>query len=157
MRKLLLALTLTLITLLIVCDNKTVVNSKLPREDKQEELNVIENKEDNSVDVKIYEQTKVKTPKKVIVIDPGHAKGGNRGMEKNSPYSKVLKVKDPGGAAGVSTRLNEYEVNMLVAKKLKVLLDKDGFNVIMTKNSNEENPGNINREKLEMTTMQILF
>jgi N-acetylmuramoyl-L-alanine amidase len=147
-RKLLLALTLTLITLLIVCDNKIAVNSKPPMGDKQEELNVIENKDDNSADVKIYEQSKVQTPKKIIVLDPGHAKGGNGGMEKNSPYSEKLKVKDPGGAAGVSTRLNEYEVNMIVAKKLKVLLEKDGFNVIMTKNSSEENPGNVDRAEI---------
>ncbi|MGH4119788.1 N-acetylmuramoyl-L-alanine amidase [Clostridium sp.] len=147
-RRTLLALTLTLITLLLVCDNKVAFNSKLPAEDKQEELNIIENKEDNSADVKIYEQTKVQTLKKVIVIDPGHSKGGNKGMERNSPYSDVLKVKDPGGATGVSKGLNEYEVNMMVARKLKVLLEKDGFNVIMSKNSNEENPGNVDRANI---------
>jgi N-acetylmuramoyl-L-alanine amidase len=147
-RKLLLAITLTLITLLIVCDNKIAVNSKPPGDYKQEESNVLENKEDNSAVFKIYEQTKVLTPKKVIVIDPGHAKGGNKGMEKRSPYSEELKIKDPGGAYGVSTRLNEYEVNMMVAQKLKVLLEKNRFNVIMTKNSNGENPGNVDRAKI---------
>ncbi|MEK6266711.1 MAG: hypothetical protein N2B06_18365 [Clostridium sp.] len=58
-KKSLLALTITLITLLIVCDNKIAVNTKPPGEHKQEELNAIENKEDNSAEVKIYEQTKV--------------------------------------------------------------------------------------------------
>jgi N-acetylmuramoyl-L-alanine amidase len=86
--------------------------------------------------------------KKTIVLDPGHSKGGNKQMEKNSPNSQVLKVKDPGGAAGVSTRLPEYEINMRIAKKLKVLLEKEGFNVIMTKNSNEENPGNVERAEI---------
>lgn len=147
-RNLVLALTLISITLIFVCDNKVAVNSKTPVKTKEEALKVIESIKENIVDVKIKKPTKKPTPKKVIVLDPGHAKGGNSGMEKNSPYSKVLKVKDPGGAAGISTKLNEYEINMMVARKLKILLEKEGFNVIMTKNSNEENPGNVDRAKI---------
>lgn len=114
-----------------------------------EQDSVATSEEIESVKEEIKEEPiKIEKPKKTIVLDPGHAKGGNRNMEKTSPYSEVLKVKDPGGASGVSTGLNEYEVNLMVAKKLKALLENEGFTVIMTKNTEEDNPGNVERAEV---------
>lgn len=155
----------TLILVLGGCTNKEIVPSQpseavsteqskdievTPATSKEEPIKQEENKEvvKEQVDSKPVEEVKVQALKKLIVLDPGHAKGGNREMEKTSPYSEILKVKDPGGAVGVSTGLNEYEVNLMVAKKLKTLLEDHGFNVIMTKSTHTENPGNVDRAKV---------
>lgn len=83
--------------------------------------------------------------KKTVVIDPGHGARGNKEKEKQSPDSDVMKIKDPGGAEGVSTKVPEYEVNMKVSLKLKDLLEQNNINVIMTKTDNNTSPGNIER------------
>ena len=69
----------------------------------------------------------------------------NLEKEKQSPDSDIMKIKDGGGAEGVITKVPEYEVNMKVAVKLKDLLEKNNFNVIMTKTTHSESPGNIER------------
>lgn len=69
----------------------------------------------------------------------------NLEKEKQSPDSYIMKIKDGGGAEGVITKVPEYEVNMKVAVKLKDLLEKNNFNVIMTKTTHSESPGNIER------------
>ncbi len=88
---------------------------------------------------------KTNTDRKTVVIDPGHGAGGNREEERQSPDSEVMKIKDPGGAQGVSSRIPEYVVNMEVALKLKTLLEQNNVNVVMTKIDNNVSPGNIER------------
>lgn len=83
--------------------------------------------------------------KKIVVIDPGHSSNGNKGMEKQSPDSDVIKIKDPGGAQGISTNVPEYVVAMSVSLKLKNLLEQNNITVIMTKTQDAESPGNIER------------
>jgi len=83
--------------------------------------------------------------KKTVVIDPGHGAGGNREQEKQSPDTSVMKIKDPGGAQGISTGVPEYVVNMRISLKLKTLLEQNNINVIMTKTEPNVNPGNIQR------------
>ncbi|WP_244834529.1 N-acetylmuramoyl-L-alanine amidase [Clostridium sp. BJN0001] len=86
--------------------------------------------------------------KRVIVIDPGHGVNGNKGMEKQSPDSNKMKIKDPGGAQGNTTGTPEYRVNLKVALKLKNLLEQNGMTVVMTKNTEKEAPGNIERAEV---------
>ena len=83
--------------------------------------------------------------KKIVVIDPGHSSNGNKGMEKQSPDSDIMKIKDPGGAQGISTNAPEYVVAMSVSLKLKNLLEQNNITVIMTKTQDAESPGNIER------------
>lgn len=85
---------------------------------------------------------------KTVVIDPGHGNHSNLEKEKQSPDNDILKIKDGGGAQGVATGIPEYDVNMKVAVKLKSLLEQNNFNVIMTKTTNEESPGNIERAEI---------
>ncbi|WP_294406327.1 N-acetylmuramoyl-L-alanine amidase [uncultured Clostridium sp.] len=86
--------------------------------------------------------------KKVIVIDPGHASRSNLEKEEQSPNSGIMKIKDGGGAQGNTTGTPEYVVNMSVAMKLKALLEADNYTVIMTKTSNAESLGNIERANI---------
>lgn len=145
---------------------KEVVNESLKVEatdSGSKEVNTSENKEEaktvepkkeepkkeesKKVDV-VVPTTSVKTSGKVIVIDPGHGNHSNLEKEKNSPDSNVLKIKDGGGAQGVSTKIPEYKLNMDVALKLKSILEKKGYNVIMTKTLDSESPGNIERAEI---------
>lgn len=86
--------------------------------------------------------------KKVIVIDPGHGAGGNSGYELQSPDSSITKIKDGGGTQGVATGVPEYVVTLKVAEKLKALLEAKNYNVIMTKTTLSEAPGNIERAEV---------
>ncbi|MBL4931688.1 N-acetylmuramoyl-L-alanine amidase family protein [Clostridium paridis] len=88
------------------------------------------------------------TNKKKVVIDPGHGAGGNKGTEKISPDSNVMKIKDPGGAQGINTKTPEYVVAMQIASKLKTKLENNGIEVIMTKTDNNQDPGNIDRAEV---------
>ncbi|WP_253198804.1 N-acetylmuramoyl-L-alanine amidase family protein [Clostridium estertheticum] len=85
---------------------------------------------------------------KVIVIDPGHASITSLEQEKQAPGSTIMKIKEPGGAQGINTKTPEYVVNMAVAVRLKVLLIKKGYTVIMTKTENKQMLGNIARAQV---------
>lgn len=87
-------------------------------------------------------------PSRVVVIDPGHGVGGNSEKELTSPDSNVMKIKDPGGAQGVYTKIPEYKITLQVAEKLRALLESNGVTVIMTKTTEEEVPGNIERANI---------
>lgn len=114
------------------------VNETSDNSDKQ-------NKED---DLKNDVQEQPAVTKKIVVIDPGHSSNGNKEMEKQSPDSDVMKIKDPGGAEGISTKTPEYVVAMRVSKKLKSLLEQHNVTVIMTKTQDAESPGNIERAEV---------
>lgn len=86
--------------------------------------------------------------KKVIVIDPGHANHSNLEKEPLSPDSKEMKIKDGGGADGISTKTPEYKINMDVSIKLKRLLEEKGYSVVMTKTDNSQSLGNVDRAKI---------
>lgn len=125
------------------------------KEENKEKVKPEENqkpKEENKEKPKPQEKNNSKEEtvknKKVIVIDPGHSSRGNNGQERQSPDSNVLKIKDPGGAQGIVSKTPEYAINMKVALKLKVLLEKDNYKVIMTKTQHNENPGNVDRAEV---------
>jgi len=105
-------------------------------------------------DVKIETKKQVKIPvaKKqsgmVVVIDPGHASVTSLEKEQQAPGSSIMKIKEPGGAQGINTKTPEYVVNMAVAVRLKSLLEKKGYTVIMTKTENKKMLGNIARAKI---------
>jgi len=88
---------------------------------------------------------------KVIVIDPGHASVTSLAKEQQAPGSNIMKIKEPGGAQGINTKTPEYVVNMAVAVRLKSLLEKKGYTVIMTKTQNKLMLGNIARAKVGNT------
>ncbi len=123
-------------------EEKTEDNEELSS-DVKEEKNI--NKDDLTV---INEGTETISEQKVVVIDPGHGKNGNKEMEAISPDSEQLKIKDPGGAQGVATNTPEYKVNLQVALKLKELLEANNVKVVMTKTEESENPGNVERAEI---------
>jgi N-acetylmuramoyl-L-alanine amidase len=86
--------------------------------------------------------------KMVIVIDPGHSSRTSLEKEQRAPGSSIMKIKEPGGAEGISTNTPEYVVNMEVAVRLKGLLEEKGYTVIMTKTEHKQMLGNIARAEV---------
>jgi N-acetylmuramoyl-L-alanine amidase len=87
----------------------------------------------------------------IIVIDPGHQEKADSSREPDGPNSKVMKPKTTSGATGISTKQPEYKLNLEVSLLLRDELKKRGFQVIMTRETN--NVTISNRERAEMANM----
>lgn len=83
-----------------------------------------------------------------IVIDPGHSSKSSNEKESESPGSNEKKLKDTTGATGVNSKVPEYEITHGVSLKLKEILEKEGYNVILTKDNVNEQRSNIERANI---------
>jgi N-acetylmuramoyl-L-alanine amidase len=80
----------------------------------------------------------------VICIDPGHERTPDLSTERIGPGSDTYKIKDGGGTAGEAT------VVLQIGKKLRKILVRRGYEVVMTRTTMEfdyGNGGNIARAK----------
>ena len=81
----------------------------------------------------------------VVCIDPGHQAKGDPKGEPIAPGSGSKKARVASGTAGVGTKKPEYAVNMEAALILKQLLQEKGYEVVMTRESNDVNVSNVER------------
>ena len=89
--------------------------------------------------------TKNSNNKKTIVIDPGHQTRGNPTKEPIGPGATETKAKVTTGATGISTKQKESELALKVALLLEKALKEEGYNVIMTRTTNNVNISNKER------------
>ena len=101
---------------------------------------------------KVYSQWSkgktVKTDAYLVAIDAGHQSRANTKKEPNGPGSSEMKVKVTGGTQGKFTGQTEYELNLAVAKKLKAVLVKRGYKVLMIRELNDVNISNVERAQI---------
>lgn len=84
----------------------------------------------------------------VVCIDPGHQAKGDPKGEPIAPGSGGRKARVASGTAGVGTKKPEYAVNMEAALILKDLLMQKGYQVVMTRETNEVNVSNVERAQI---------
>ncbi len=99
------------------------------------------------------------TPKnpKIIVIDPGCQSIENSDKESVAPGSWSRTTEDMVGAKGVNTKINEYDINLMVANKLEKVLSKNGYKVSLTRVSNDVDMNNLERSMFANTSGADLY
>ncbi len=84
---------------------------------------------------------------KMIVIDPGHQENANYGGEPIGPGAYQTKMKVTAGTMGVATRKLESVLVLEISLKLRDALEKEGYQVKMTRTTQKVNLSNVDRAK----------
>ena len=126
-------------------------NSLRKSENEKDELKKLEEDKNNLEENKdiINEEISSKNKNGIkIVLDPGHSKNPGTEKEKISPDSNEMKLKDTSGSVGLISKKNEYEIAMDITLKLKEILEKDGYTVVLTKDNVETPLSSIERAEV---------
>ena len=96
-------------------------------------------------------QNRGRTRKGLIVIDPGHQRMANTGLEALGPGSTETKGKVSGGTYGAASGLAEYELTLTVSLKLRDELERRGYAVRLTRETHDVDISNKERAEFANT------
>ncbi len=94
---------------------------------------------------------------KVVAIDPGNQANENVISEPIGPNSQVTKRSATKGNVGSTYDTNEYEINLVYAMLLKTELENRGYEVVLTRDSNDADISNKQRAELANSSGASVF
>lgn len=126
-------------------NSKQASNVQSTNNSKEDQDNKNSSKNTTEKETTEEENQKPQYEKYIICIDPGHQTKGDMSEEPIGPGSSEKKFKVSWGTQGVATNIPEYELTLQASKFLKEDLEKMGFKVIMTRETNDVNITNSER------------
>jgi len=96
-------------------------------------------------------------PARLVVIDPGHQAQANTGTEPLGPGSSEMKMKVSGGTQGVVSGVPEYELNLTISLLLREELEARGYQVLLTRETNDVDLSNRERAEIANSAGADLF
>lgn len=103
---------------------------------EQEEKEALEKQKAQEALEKAKAEEAKKRPQ-TIVLDPGHSAVVAEGTEPLGPGSNEYKAADASGTSGISSGVPEYELTLNISMQLKEELEKRGYTVLLTRESND--------------------
>lgn len=127
--------------------NQKLVEDK-QYEEEQKAVQLVDLEEDKIEELPNLKQPEIEEKRYTIMLDPGHQENGNNEQEPVSPGAAETKPKVSSGTAGVATNKPEYELTLEVSIILQEALEEKGFDVLLTRSTNQVDVSNVERAQM---------